>query len=156
MPLSIFMAEHRHLPTFLRSVTIQLYSLQPARISVRKLLACPQSHVVLRGSWERSAERDGWWIGHYILMPDHVRFFARRTDSAQPIAKWTQTWKNVSSRQIAAALDMAIWQPDYFDRYLRSRENYGQKWNYVEQNEVRAGLIREGEQNDHTSVRSLI
>src|SRR5437016_10791718 len=52
-------------PTLLRSVTIQLFSLQPARISVRKLLACPQSHVILRGVWERSPERDGWWVGHY-------------------------------------------------------------------------------------------
>jgi hypothetical protein len=38
-------------------------------------------------------------------------------------------WKSVSSRELAAALDIAPpnWQPDYFDRYLRSRENYGQK-----------------------------
>ena len=55
-------------------------------------------------------------------------------------------WKSVSSRQLAAALDIAppIWQPEYFD--LRSQENYGQKWNYVEQNALRAGLIKEGEE----------
>ena len=79
-------------------------------------------------------------------MPDHGHFFARRATIAQPMAKWMQMWKSVSSRQFAAALDIAppIWQPDYFDRYLRSRENYGQKWNYVEQNALRAGLIKEG------------
>jgi putative transposase len=95
-----------------------------------------------------SEERDGWWIGRYILMPDHVHFFARRATIAQPMAKWMQMWKSVSSRELAAVLDITppIWQPDYFDRYLRSRENYGQKWNYVEQNALRAGLIREGEQ----------
>jgi len=43
----------------------------------------------------------------------------------------------------------------YFDRYLRSRENYGQKWNYVEQNAVRAGLIKEAG-NGRTVVRSFI
>jgi hypothetical protein len=52
-------------------------------------------------------ERDGWWVGHYILMPDHVHFFARRADPAQPMAKWMQMWNSVSSRQIAAALDIA-------------------------------------------------
>ena len=64
------------------------------------------------------------------------------------MAKWMQMWKSVSSRQIAAALDIAppIWQSDYFDRYLRSRENYGQKWFYVEQNALRAGLTKEGEE----------
>jgi putative transposase len=95
-----------------------------------------------------SEERDGWWIGRYILMPDHVHFFARRATIAQPMAKWMQMWKSVSSRELAAVLDITppIWQPDYFDRYLRSRENYGQKWNYVEQNALRAELIKEGEQ----------
>jgi len=28
--------------------------------------------------------------------------------------------------------------------YLRSQENYGQKWNYVEQNASWVGLIKEG------------
>ena len=80
-------------------------------------------------------------------MPDHVHFFARRATIAQPMAKWMQMWKSVSSRKLAAALEITppIWQPDYFDRYLRSRENYGQKWNYVEQNALRAGLIKEGD-----------
>jgi putative transposase len=57
-------------------------------------------------------------------------------------------WKGVSSRQLAAALNIPppIWQPEYFDRYLPSRENYGQKWNYVEQNALRARLIKEGEE----------
>jgi hypothetical protein len=52
-------------------------------------------------------------------------------------------WKSISSRKIAAALATSppIWQADYFDRYLRSGENYSQKWHYVEQNAVRAGLV---------------
>jgi len=52
------------------------------------------------------------------------------------------------SLQLAAALNITtpIWQPEYFDRYLRSRENYGQKWNYVKQNALRAGLIKEDEE----------
>ena len=64
------------------------------------------------------------------------------------MADWMKMWKSVSSRQLAAALDIAppIWQPDYFDRYLRSQENYGQKWNYVKQNALRAGLIKEDEE----------
>jgi len=67
---------------------------------------------------------------------------------ARPMADWMKMWKSVSSRQLAAALDIAppIWQPEYFDRCLRSQENYEQKWNYVEQNASRAGLIKEGEE----------
>jgi hypothetical protein len=52
-------------------------------------------------------------------------------------------WKGVSSRLIAKALNIPtpIWQADYFDRYLRSSDNYSQKWDYFEQNPVRAGLV---------------
>ena len=77
-------------------------------------------------------------------MPDHVHFFARRAMDARRMAKWMQMWKGVSSRQLATALNLSapIWQQDYFDRYLRSRDNYEQKWHYVEQNAVRAGLAK--------------
>ena len=59
------------------------------------------------------------------------------------MADWVQMWKSVSSRQIATALsiDPPTWQTDYFDRYLRSSEIYSEKWHYVEQNAVRAGLV---------------
>jgi putative transposase len=76
-------------------------------------------------------------------MPDHVHFFARVEIDAQPIAKWVQLWKGVSSRKIAKTLGIRspIWQADYFDRYLRSAESYSEKWDYVGQNPVRAGLV---------------
>ena len=38
----------------------------------RSVLACSVAHEVLRGLWERSAPRNGWWVGDYLLMPDHV------------------------------------------------------------------------------------
>jgi REP element-mobilizing transposase RayT len=78
-------------------------------------------------------------------MPDHVHFFARRATVARPMTHWMKMWKSGSSRS-ALKIAAPIWQPEYFDRYLRSRENYAQKWNYVEQNALRAGLIKEGEE----------
>jgi putative transposase len=109
----------------------------------RKLLAYPQCHEILREIWERSATHDGWWVGHYILMPDHVHFFARPEIDARPMGPWVEMWKSVSSRRIAAALVIGqpVWQAEYFDRYLRSMESYSEKWDYVEQNAVRAGLV---------------
>src|SRR5438132_3991916 len=110
----------------------------------RQLLACVEVHEILRGIWKRSAEHDGWWVGHYILMPDHVHLFAHPEIDACPMAKWMQMWKSVSSRRIAATLSekVPVWQADYFDRYLRSAENYSEKWEYVEQNAVRAGFVK--------------
>jgi putative transposase len=70
-------------------------------------------------------------------------FFARPEIDARPMAAWVQMWKSVSSRRIAAALVIRqpIWQAEYFDRYLRSMESYSEKWDYVEQNAVRADLV---------------
>ena len=111
----------------------------------KSILSALECHSILREIWECSASGDGWWIGHYILMPDHVHFFARPEIDARPMAKWMQMWKGVSARKIAKALNIQppIWQADYFDRYLRSSESYSGKWDYVEQNAVRAGLVKQ-------------
>jgi REP element-mobilizing transposase RayT len=119
-----------------------------------KLLARRECHKILRDLWEASASHDGWWVGNYILLPDHVHFFARPSTDAQPIARWVQMWKGVSSRKIAAVLsiDPPIWQRDYFDRYLRSEDTYSEKWDYVERNAVRAGLVMNVEDWPHRGI----
>jgi putative transposase len=40
-------------------------------------------------------------------------------------------------------------QPGFFDHILRSEESYGQKWEYVRDNPVRARLVREWEDWPH-------
>jgi putative transposase len=129
-----------HMPSF-RDNPIVFFTACTAQR--RKLLACVQCHEILHQIWQRSGTHDGWWVGHYILMPDHVHFFARPEVGARRMAEWVQMWKSISSRRIAAVLSInpPIWQPEYFDRYLRSSENYSEKWHYVEQNAVRAGFI---------------
>jgi REP-associated tyrosine transposase len=109
----------------------------------RKILASLQCEHILRDVWQRSAEHDGWWVGSYVVMPDHVHFFARPAVDARPTSEWVGMWKSVSARRIATTRSVRppIWQPDYFDRYLRSSESYSDKWQYVEQNPVRAGLV---------------
>jgi len=129
-----------HVPSFRENpiVFFTTCTYQRARI-----LASPQCERILYEIWQRSADHDGWYVGHYILMPDHVHFFARPEIGARRMADWVEMWKSISSRQIAADLSInpPIWQPDYFDRYLRSSESYSEKWHYVEQNAVRAGLV---------------
>ena len=109
----------------------------------RRVLDCSTAHEVLRGLWDRSATHDGWFVGDYLLMPDHVHFFARAALESRSMSEWVQMWKSVSSRQFIKTLGLKapVWQEDYFDRYLRNGESYADKWLYVEQNPVRAGLV---------------
>jgi hypothetical protein len=37
------------------------------------------------------------------------------------------------------------WQKTFFDHLLRSSESYSEKWNYVRENPVRAGLVASAE-----------
>ena len=112
----------------------------------RQVLADERVHAELRGLWERSGEINGWYVGVYVLMPDHVHLFARQAPASDSLAKWMGMWKSVSARRIAKlmSIDPPVWQEDYFDRFLRSSENYSEKWAYVDANPVRAGLIADG------------
>ena len=67
---------------------------------------------------------------------------------AVSMKNWVQMWKSVSARTWLKRSGRTgpFWQEDYFDRYLRSAENYSEKWAYVETNPVRAGLVARPEE----------
>ena len=56
---------------------------------------------------------------------------------------WIKMWKSMSTRALKLKLGLSgsLWQRDYFDRFLRSSDNYSDKWTYVRNNPVRAGLV---------------
>jgi putative transposase len=49
-------------------------------------------------------------------------------------------------------VEAPIWQRDFFDRFLRSADSYSEKWEYVRDNPVRAGLVRRPEDWSHQGV----
>ena len=141
------MSEHRHLPhlrPFTAQSTVFLTAVTHKR---RPLLAAQSAFDSLTDIWQRSSVIDGWFVGDYLLMPDHVHLFAQAAHDAKPLADWVRTWKSLSTRRLAPVLglDPPLWQRDYFDRFLRSLENYREKWDYVALNPVRQQLCHEAE-----------
>jgi putative transposase len=130
---------HHHLPHPVSFTAEPLVFFTVVVQDRRALLNTDHAHHVLREIWERSAECNGWFVGDYILMPDHVHLFARASRQSDPIRGWIKMWKSVSSRRLAA--DGSVWQRDYFDRFLRHGDDYTEKWTHVEANPVRAGLV---------------
>ena len=106
-------------------------------------MACAEANRILTDVWRDSARHDGWFVGRFVVMPDHVHFFARPAVEVKPRAAWCKAWKSISSRRITQALGHAppIWQADTFDHILRSSESYADKSAYVGTNPVRAGLV---------------
>jgi len=41
----------------------------------------------------------------------------------------------------AGQAELDVWQDGFFDHLLRSAESYAEKWHYVRNNPVRAGLV---------------
>jgi REP element-mobilizing transposase RayT len=102
-------------------------------------------HEALREFGAVGLER-GCYLGRYVLMPDHVHLFVKFQPTAEgslvTLSRWVSALKNVCSRVWRAqGLAAPHWQKGFFDHVLRSSESYGEKWRYVEQNPVRAGLV---------------
>jgi REP element-mobilizing transposase RayT len=119
-----------------------LYFLTCCTAHRRPLLANPSSASVLTAALANSRQFHGWSVGRYVVMPDHVHFFARPIPDAKPLNDFIRDWKKWTSRELAKiSLTAApLWQSEFFDHVLRSADSYSEKWEYVRQNPVRAGL----------------
>jgi REP element-mobilizing transposase RayT len=133
-----------HLPSFREQPIVFFTVVTHGR---QQFLATDFAHRLLLGIWQRSGDENGWFVGDYILMPDHVHLFARPAADAETMSRWIKMWKSVSSRQLvrATGIPAPIWQQEYFDRFLRSEESYDDKWCYVHNNPVRAGLVTDAD-----------
>ena len=84
-------------------------------------------------------------------MPDYVHFFCVALPEAKPLPDFMQRWKEWTAKRILTAVQRPapLWQPKFFDHILRTREGYAEKWSYVAQNPVRAGLAATSEAWPH-------
>ena len=85
-------------------------------------------------------------MGKYILMPDHIHFFCATGEVGAPeLARWMKFWKSHSARFWPHPDQTPVWQRESWDTQLRRHESYDSKWEYVSNNPVRAGLVRNEE-----------
>jgi putative transposase len=84
----------------------------------------------------------GAWVGAYILMPDHFHVFVAIDDQKLSLSAWAKSLKNSISKTLRQeSIAPPHWQKTFFDHLLRSAESYAEKWHYVRENAVRAGLV---------------
>jgi REP element-mobilizing transposase RayT len=94
-------------------------------------------------AYSERAQRDfNIAVGRYVIMPDHVHLFVQGSDAFR-LGPWVGPLKQALAK--AAKLSRAkaqLWEEGFFDHVLRTDESYSQKWNYVRENPVRAGLVK--------------
>jgi len=107
-----------------------------------RVLARPAVADILVEAWGHAEPLHKWLVGRYVVMPDHVHFFASPLGDVQKdLSSFMRCWKRSTAIRIRrAGLTQFRWQRQFFDHLLRSDESYAQKWEYVRQNPVRAGL----------------
>jgi REP element-mobilizing transposase RayT len=140
---------HKHLRRLGRIwIDAPIYFVTTCTKNRRKILARDDLAKVLIDEWHAAHDRHGWAIGPYVVLPDHVHFFCRPELGAKPLSEFVGFWKSYTSRKIhtlglprSTPAATTLWQCEFFDHVLRSAENYREKWNYVLDNPVRAGLV---------------
>jgi len=76
-------------------------------------------------------------------MPDHLHAFVATGDQKITLSLWMKSLKNSTSKSLRRKRVVAPHcQKTFFDHVLRSNESYSEKWNYVRENPVRAGLVK--------------
>jgi len=108
----------------------------------RPLLAKQDAMDVLLAAWKRA---DHWLVGRFVIMPDHLHLFCAPVVNSTSLKQWMAFWRSDATRRWPRADEKPIWQRDFFDRQLRCGESYTQKWMYVWENPVRAGLVSDAE-----------
>lgn len=111
----------------------------------RSILANTEIHDSFKKFAERATEYKVL-VGRYVIMPDHVHFFAAFSPNSPSLSMWMKSWKNALSKTLRQmGIPAQHWEKDFFDHVMRSAESYEEKWNYVLQNPVRAGLVQRAE-----------
>ena len=85
-----------------------------------------------------AGEKDGVALGRFVIMPDHIYLFVQGGPDFV-LTQWVRMLKRTISKAIPS--ERPHWQSGFFDHLIRHSESYAQKWDYVRQNPVRAGLV---------------
>ena len=111
----------------------------------RHLLANDQAHEVFCKFCYLARAR-GVLVGRYVLMPDHLHLFVCIPPGAVGLSMWMKSLKNTLSKHWRErGIEAPHWQKGFFDHLIRSGQSHAEKWKYVKENPVRAGLVEQAE-----------
>jgi putative transposase len=108
----------------------------------RQIFATPQAHAAIVRAWRRAST---WLAGRYVILPDHFHLFCSPDAIEAPLLeRWMRYRKSLVTKSLGQ-MSETLWQRHHWDRQLRSGESYDNKWEYVQSNPVRHGLIADAD-----------
>ena len=96
-------------------------------------------------------------LGHYLLhafvvMPNHVHLLAA---PAVALPKLTKSLKGITAKRANVMLSLtgsAFWQEESYDHLIRHEREFEGIRNYIAENPVRAGLVKEAREYQWSSA----
>lgn len=120
----------------------------------RAILAREDVHRLLCEIWQ---EADQWWVGRYVIMPDHVHLFCAPVRlEMTPVERWVTFWKSRASQRWPRRHEQPVWQKSFWDTQLRRGKSYDAKWEYVRANPVRHGFVLRAEDWPYQGERHVL
>jgi REP-associated tyrosine transposase len=108
----------------------------------KRFLAKDEVHTAFVLFAKRAEKTSNIAVGRYVIMPDHVHLFVRG-DCNFRLGPWIGALKQALAKAtMLSRVKGQIWEEGFFDHVLRTNESYSQKWNYVRENPIRAGLTK--------------
>ena len=100
-------------------------------------LATHEVHTLLVDVWKNAS---AWLMGRYMIMPDHIHYFAGYREGIIPYDRWVTYWKSQFSNRFGKP--ECRFQSGGFDHRVRTAAAYESEWQYIRENPVRAGLVK--------------
>ena len=115
-------------------------------------LGHPNAAAVVENNWLQFDGRR-YRLFAWVVMPNHVHLLVEVWQTPQ--SELLRNWKGFTTRRINHLFQRRgkLWQDDYWDRYIRDAEHFLKVRNYIENNPVKAGLVRSPEQWPFSSAR---
>jgi putative transposase len=129
------MAHPPRIPVWLRSDQEVVYFLTFCVARRERVLANDQAFAAFKSAIARLTN---WNVIAAVLMPDHVHLLTAPNEREAGVGNVAGAIKRWMRQELDAEWQ---WQPGSFDRLLRSDESAEEKWQYIRENPVRAGLV---------------
>jgi REP element-mobilizing transposase RayT len=86
-----------------------------------------------------------------VVMPDHAHILLqpleKRANTYHDLAGIMRAVKGISARMVNRLHGTTgqLWDHESYDRIIRSEEDFLEKWRYIVQNPVKAGIVSDGQ-----------
>lgn len=89
----------------------------------------------------------------WCIMPNHVHVLIEVMKNIS-LSSILHSWRSFSSNEINKVLNRSgrLWMPEYFDRFIRDNEHFNNVVNYIHNNPVKAGLVKEAREYKWSSA----